>query len=42
MNITSKTKQVLEILSKNGEVDAETFAKEMCPRSDYWHNLARP
>ena len=37
MNLTSKTKQALEILNKNGEMDAENFAKKMWPRSDYWH-----
>jgi hypothetical protein len=37
MNISGKTKQALQILNKNGEIGAEAFAKQMWPRSDYWH-----
>lgn len=36
MNLTSKTKQALEILNSVSETDAESFAKKMWPRSDYW------
>lgn len=37
MNLTSKTKEALQILNKSGEMNAEDFAKKMWPRSDYWH-----